>query len=117
MYALPRFTRKVPHGLIDAERLAIGQRLRQLLVHCLGQEQRQHAAQDAEAAEREQRQLGRHHSEVHDERRYDAGHIAHDVDECDALGTHDGRQQFSGVLQANVVREVDAKTAHDGQYG
>lgn len=43
-----------------------------------------------------------------------AGHIAHDVDECNTLSTNDRWQNFSHILQPNVVRNVDPKSANDG---
>jgi len=56
-------------------------------------------------------------NQVYDEGREDAGNVAHDVDEGDALGADDGGQQLGGVLQADVVGDVDAEAAHDGEGG
>lgn len=60
VYSLLAAAGELEEALVLSEGLAVGEGLREVLVERLGQEQRQHTADDAEHAQDEQRQRGVH---------------------------------------------------------
>lgn len=103
----------VPHLLIATKVFAILQCLWQFVVQSLRQEEAQHSADHSKCTENQQRQIGRDVTEIYNKRCYDAGHIAHDVDESNTLRSNNCRQNLSRVLHSNVVRNVDTESSHN----
>lgn len=112
-----RAAREVPHALAPSELLTVAQRLRKLVVQRFRQEQREKTSANSQHAQNDQRKFLRDVREVNDERREDAGHVAHDVNEGNALRPNDRRQQLGGVLKSDVVRDVHAEATQNGQSG